>query len=358
MPTDRRHNQFVDKIRQMTDQYRVADGNTSRSILNKFVADHWRQIWNTWVEQGQTSLMHKQAIQDIEAALVNAPNKTPSMKNTLRAWIDTVDRNVKLALLIESVDCLNHTSDGGRDNMKRCLHEIVQAISDPDKCHPKRRGISKAFGFPKHIPYDETILVGRLLQLTANIGDNRMSEVMYANTAIAIHNQRLLDEGHVVHSNEVVYPDEATVKQLMNDIPVEHELKDGERERIVDAVVASVQLMSLAPEWPSIDHLMSEASNPDNFNTLAIKSIVSDDATIEGHNDAPVTEPPASWSINESMKPAIDQLLASGGSSLTFDQMVKQHNDVVTENLKLVNAVSKPSSNVLPVGGDADGLTY
>lgn len=357
MPTERRHNQFVEQVAEMIDKYRVSDGNSSRAILNKFVADKWRFIWNTWVEDSDISLFHGAAKQEIEAALVNAPNKTPSMKNTLRAWIDTVDRNVKLALLCESIDCLNHTSDDANANMKRCLHEIVQAINDPDKCHDKRRGMGKAFGFPKHIPTDETILVGRLIQLTKTIGDRRMSEVMYANTAIAIHNQRLLDEGHVVHSNEVVYPDEATVKELMNDIPVEHGLEVGERSRIVDAVVASVQLMSLAPEWPSIDHLMTDATNPDNFNTLAMKSILSDDATIEDHNDEPVASPPASWAIDETMKPAIDKLLATGGSSLTFDQMVQQHNDVVSENLKL-STRPVASANTLPVGGDADGLTY
>lgn len=357
MDTNRRHDQFVEQVAQMLDKYRTSDGNSSRAILNKFVADNWVYIWNTWIEDRSISALQTQAKHVIEAALVNAPNKSPSMKNTLRAWIDTVDRNVKLALLCESVDCLNHTSEDAQDNMKRCLHEIRQAIEDPDKCHAKRRGTGKAFGFPKHIPTDETILVGRLLKLTKTIGDRRMSEVMYANTAIAIHNQRLINEGHLVHSNEVVYPDEAAVKLLMDEIPVEHKLEDGERNRIVDAVVASVQLMSLAPEWPSIDHLMTDATNPDNFNVHVIKSIMSDDATVEEHNDEPVASPPASWAIDETMKPAIDKLLATGGSSLTFDQMVQQHNDVVSENLKL-SARPVASANTLPVGGDADGLTY
>lgn len=351
-------------VADFLDKYRVADGNKSRAMLNKFVADIWENgIWNVHgydtTSDSECHYMAKIAANRIESAMLNGKNMTPSMKPKLRDWIDTVDRCVKLALITETMVSHQLCQVDAVANMEKALEQICMAIIDEDQCHPKRRGSGKAFGFARSVSPDETFHVSQMLHLTKTVtdknGDNRMSEVMYANTVIAIHNQRLIEEGHVVHTNEVVYPDEATAKKILDDVPIEHEMKDGERERIVDAVAASIQLMSLSPEWPSIDHLMLEAGNPDNFNVAVIKSMASSDEPVA----SPKPETPASWAINESMKPAIDQLLASGGSTLTFDQMVQQHNDVVSENLKLqASAVAKSQANTLPVGGTDDDLRY
>ena len=336
----------------MLDEYLRVDGNNSRNLLRKYVADNWNRMF------GSNSLA-------FERRLERASGNMSRRKIT-----DKVDRCVLLTLISGAVsDQTELTTDACYNH----INLIIEALTDETKCHGKRRGLGRSWGFNKAMDKRDNHLV-RLIK--SNIKRYQsipptppqptkgvdMSEVMYANTVIAIHNQTLVHEGHISMSASVTYPDEATVKKIMGTVPVEHVLEQGERERIVDAVAASVQLMSMSPEWPSVDHLMSDATNPDNFNVKAIEGAAdenaADDAAMAEFSDEPTASPPASWSINESMKPAIDQLLASGGSSLTFDQMVQQHNDVVSENLKLVKAVNTAPIATMPKAGASGDLTY
>ena len=70
----------------------------------------------------------------------------------------------------------------------------------------------------------------------------------------------------------------------------------------------------------------------------------------------------ASWSIDPTLKPAIDALLKQN-NNLSFDEMVDQFNEQVSKVMELSNQVtrlSNASSNVpaMPTGGTDDDLTF
>lgn len=357
------------KISTFLDDYARSDGNTSRNLLRKFVADHW----TSWNEEPNNT-----------AALVSWASS-----NKLRKWIDSVDRCVLLALMHSALVDYKNTRDKAQfchDERNKFFGLCIEALQDQMKCHRKRRGTGASYGFNQMLHSNETIYLSfirdELNNITkdhaylpysymnksntppTNTGDKPVSEVLYANTCIAVFNKMLIDDGLMSLTDVVSYPDDDTVKDIMKRMNLTAAQSDP--DRFIEAVVASVQLMSIGSDWPTIDHLLSDATNPDNFDTVAIKQIM------EQHNEQPsqapdepsqaVSSSSSSWSIDPSLKPAIDALLKQN-SNLTFDQMVDQFNEQVSKVMDLtnqVNRLSKSASNVpaMPTAGVHDDLTY
>ena len=315
--------------------YGGMDGNNSRNLLRKFVADNWGDIHNGIPYQ------------------IHTTNLEYNSSKSLRKVIDSVDRCVLLKIIHGYVDdtvCVRMTA------RERNLDAIFLAFHNPTaNAHNARRGGGKSAGFPKTFPDYAPTIIRNIYDLINNNATTQpqggnMSEIMYANTAILLHNKHLVEEGHVVPTNDVVYPDAETCNNIIGTMI--EDLDPVEQHRIKEAVGASVQLMSLSPEWPSIDNLFHEGENPDNF-YLSVGKVRS-----PNEKDMTVSLQP-SWSIDEAMKPAIDALLSQAGKGLTFDQMVSQHNDLVLSNTQLSNQLSKQATTVaLPKAGNDGLLTF
>lgn len=355
------------KISTFLDDYVRLDGNNSRNLLRKFVADYWDSL----VEN------------------TNAKRTLTTTAGTkLRKWIDSVDRCVLLSLIqaatIDYIKC----RDSGQfvhDRRDEWFDLCIEALNDENKCHLKRRGTGRSYGFNLMLSQNEGAIIvnvrDALPSLTkdhaylpyaymnktnptpTNTGEKAVSEVLYANTCIAVFNKMLIDDGLMSLADAVTYPDGDTVKDIMKQMNIT--ASKAEPDKFIEAVSASVQLMSIGSDWPSNDHLLSDATNPDNFDTVAIKQIM------EQHNGQSSQAPDepsqavsssSSWSIDPTLKPAIDALLKQNGD-LTFDQMVDQFNDQVSKVMDLtnqVNRLSKSASNVpaMPTAGVDDDLTY
>ena len=353
------------KIVTFLDDYVRLDGNNSRNLLRKFVADYWDSL----VEN------------------TNAKRTLTTTAGTkLRKWIDSVDRCVLLSLIqaatIDYIKC----RDSGQfvhDRRDEWFDLCIEALQDQNKCHSKRRGTGRSYGFNIMLSQDERAIIlnlrNALPSLTkdhaylpyaymnknnptpTNTGEKAVSEVLYANTCIAILNQELVDQGLVQLTDAPQFPDPDAVKSIMSQMNATKATSDP--DRFIDAVSASVQLMSLGNDWQTIDHLLSDATNPDNFDTAAIKDMFKDDEHIQVEADAQQeTQAKPSWSIDPTLKPAIDALLKQN-NNLTFDQMVDQFNEQVSKVMDLtnqVNRLSKSASNVpaMPTAGVDDDLTY
>lgn len=353
------------KIESFIVSYNVQDGNTSRNMLRKFVADKWDSL----VEN------------------TNARRSLTVASGTkLRKWIDSVDRCVLLSLIQAALTDYKKSKDSGQfvhDRRDEWFDLCLEALQDENKCHFKRRGSGKSYGFNRMLQDDPTIIINNIHNgLTCftdnepltfkdktnptptNTGEKAVSEVLYANTCIAILNQELVDQGLAQLTDAPQFPDNDAVKSIMTQMnatsmAVQYASRH-DPDRFIDAVSASVQLMSLGNDWQTIDHLLSEATNPDNFDTVAIKQMVT--TNTEPDQKQTQAEPKPSWSIDPTLKPAIDALLKQN-SNLTFDQMVDQFNEQVSKVMDLtnqVNRLSKSASNVpaMPTAGVDDDLTY
>jgi cobaltochelatase CobS len=327
---------FTD-ITQFITAYGGMDGNDSRNLLRKFVADNWGDI--------HKDIPHSKHTMDIQQA----------SGKSLRKVIDSVDRCVLLKIIHGAVDDTVHARTWSV--RERNLAQICEAFVDPNVfASPSRRGGGKSAGYPISFPDYAPTIIREISELINHDGTTQpplgvdMSEIMYANTAILLHNKHLVEEGHIVPTNDVVYPDAETCNNIIGTMI--EDLDPVEQHRIKEAVGASVQLMSLSPEWQSADHLFMEGENPDNF-YLSVGKVRS-----PNEKGMTVSLQP-SWSIDEAMKPAIDALLSQAGKGLTFDQMVSQHNDVVLSNTQLSNQLSKQATTVaLPKTGNDGLLTF
>ena len=337
-------------------RYDAMDGNNSRNLLRKFVADNWELLHGNVCHMGGGSA--SAYVGGTQLAYSPSTDIEGASGKSLRKIIDSVDRCVLLTIIEGYV---LDTISAGKSNREGNLGFIREAFENPDVyAHNARRGGGKSAGFPMQFSINAEHLSRDIRQLIdQNPNQNphilplqgvNMSEIMYANTAILLHNKHLVEEGHVVPTNDVVYPDAETCNNIIGTMI--EDLDPVEQHRIKEAVGASVQLMSLSPEWPSIDNLFHEGENPDNFH-LSVGKVRS-----PNEKDMTVSLQP-SWSIDEAMKPAIDALLSQAGKGLTFDQMVSQHNDVVLENTHLSNQVSKQTTTVaLPKAGTDGLLTF
>jgi len=352
------------KILDFIVQYRRLDGNTSRNLLRKFVADNWDSL----VEN------------------TNARRSLTVASGTkLRKWIDSVDRCVLLSLIHAALTDYMKSKDSGQfvhDRRDEWFDLCLEALKDETKCHFKRRGSGKSYGFNKVLHDDDADLIrtidnglvnfaynepltfkDKTNHTPTNTGERPVSEVLYANTCIAILNQELVDQGLAQLTDAPQFPDPDAVKSIMTQMNAVGMASRSDPDRFIEAVSASVQLMSLGNDWQTIDHLLSDATNPDNFDTVAIKQMFKEDEHIQAEADAQQeTRPKPSWSIDPTLKPAIDALLKQN-NNLTFDQMVDQFNEQVSKVMDLtnqVNRLSKSASNVpaMPTAGVDDDLTY
>ena len=346
------------KILDFTVQYRRLDGNASRNLLRKFVADNWDSL----VEN------------------VNASRSLTVVTGTkLRKWIDSVDRCVLLSLIQAAL--IDYAESKASGQFVRCkrdewLNLCIDALKDENKCHSKRRGTGRSYGFNIMLSNNQVMILADILNLipkfndfepltfkdktnpTPTTGEKAVSEVLYANTCIAILNQDLVEQGLVQLTDAPQFPDPDAVKSIMSQMSAPKATSDP--DRFIEAVSASVQLMSLGSDWQTIDHLLSDATNPDNFDTVAIKQMMT--TNTEPDQEQPQEQAKPSWSIDPTLKPAIDALLKQN-NNLTFDQMVDQFNEQVSKVMDLtnqVNRLSKSASNVpaMPTAGVDDDLTY
>jgi len=345
--------------------YRRLDGNASRNLLRKFVADNWDSL----VENS------------------NARHSLTTAAGTkLRKWIDSVDRCVLLSLIHSALIDYKKSKHSGQfvhDRRDEWLDLCIEALKDESKCHFKRRGSGKSHGFHARISNNDIDLINaidseltpfpfdhnepltykdRVNPTPTNTGEKVVSEVLYANTCIAILNQELVDQGLAQLTDAPQFPDHDAVKNIMSQMNATKMASMSDPDRFIEAVSASVQLMSLGNDWQTIDHLLCDATNPDNFDTVAIKQMQMMTTNTEPDQEQPQEQAKPSWSIDPSLKPAIDALLKQN-NNLTFDQMVDQYNEQVSKVLELtnqVNRLSKSASNVptIPTAGVDDDLTY
>jgi len=358
-------------ITDFLNTYQGMDGNQSRNHLRKFIADNFVMLVDHDYSYSDEIIRYSQL--------------------SLRKWIDKVDYCVLLSLIQAALHDWHQrdtTGNAKHDYRTDWFNAVVTALNDTNTCHPKRRGLGKSWGFPRTISKDGKSICQDIRNLAGTGDQNNAvfnhgqqpnqnsnqtgdsmsvpnpSEMMYANTCVAIHNQTLVMDGFANSHDPVTYPDESQVRDIMATMNVATTRGDD----YAGAVSATVQLMSIGgvQDWQNIDQLLAMASNSDNFDTVAIKQSMekltaSDNEPTAEPSDEP-TQAKASWSIDPTLKPAIDALLKQN-NNLSFDQMVDQFNEQVSKVMELSNQVtrlSNASSNVpaMPTGGVDDDLTF
>lgn len=355
-------------ITDFLNTYQGMDGNQSRNHLRKFIADNFVMLVDHDYSYSDEIINHSQL--------------------SLRKWIDKVDYCVLLSLIeaaLQDWHQRDRTGTAKQSYRIDWLDAVRTALKDPTTCHPKRRGVGKSWGYPRTMVKDAPRICQSIRNLAGTgdqtnavfnhgqqpnqnsnqAGDNMSvpnpSEMMYANTCVAIHNQMLVIDGFATTHDQVTFPDESQVRDMMSTMNIMTTRGDD----YASAVSATVQLMSIGgvQDWQNIDQLLADATNPDNFDTVAIKQ-ATDKFTARDAESTPEPTPskPSSWSIDPTLKPAIDALLKQN-SNLSFDQMVDQFNEQVSKVMELTNQVtrlSKSASNVpaMPTGGMDDDLTF
>lgn len=358
-------------ITDFLNTYEGMDGNQSRNHLRKFIADNFVMLVDHDYSYSDEIIRYSQL--------------------SLRKWIDKVDYCVLLQLIESALndwhqrDITGIPKHGYRIDW---FNAVITALNDPNTCHSKRRGLGKSWGFSRSIGKDAQPICQSIRNLAAQGDQNNAvfttnhsqnsnnnsnqtgdsmsvpnpSEMMYANTCVAIYNQTRVNDGWATTHDPVAYPDESQVRDIMSTMNIMTTRGDD----YAGAVSATVQLMSIGgvQDWQTVDQLLADATNPDNFDTVAIKQMFKDDEHIQAEADAQqeTQEKPSSWSIDPTLKPAIDALLKQN-SNLSFDQMVDQFNEQVSKVMELTNQVtrlSKSASNVpaMPTAGTDDDLTF